>query len=147
MVKHKMFILAVLLLLAVPAISLAEDATLVAFPAGDIAAVMSGNKIFPVRMIGIIVDGTSVYREERLLNGTAKRLKDFLAKIAPRGSKVKLEFDSQQNDPAIQGYLAAYIWLPNGKMLNEEIIKAGLAMPANEGKYVERFVNAFNQVH
>jgi micrococcal nuclease len=55
------------------------------------------------------------------------------------GKKVGLEFDIQERDR--YGRLLAYIWI-DGKMLNDELLKEGLAkistFPPNV-KYVERF--------
>ncbi len=127
--------------------ALAEDGTLLSFPANDIAAVMINGKVFPVRMLGIVVAGTSVYQEERIVQGTEGRLKEFLSTAVRKGTKVSLEYDKRKEDLTLPGYLAAYIWLPDGKLLNEEIVLTGFAVPTNEGRYVDRLVKAFNRVH
>ncbi len=72
--------------------------------------------------------------------------KNFLKQILPPGSKVKLEFDVQKNDR--YGRLLTYVWLPDGRMLNELILKEGYAMlytvPPNV-KYQERLKNAYRE--
>ena len=50
--------------------------------------------------------------------------------------------------PDTNFFLLAYVWLSNGKMLNEEIVKAGYASlfthPPNV-KYRERFQKAYRE--
>ncbi len=57
---------------------------------------------------------------------------------------ITIEFDIQENDR--YGRLQCYVYLLNGKMLNEEIVRAGYAniktIPPNV-KYKDRFLNAF----
>lgn len=62
------------------------------------------------------------------------------------GDKVKIEFDVRPRD--LYGRLLGYVYLANGKMLNEEIIKAGYAtvmtIPPNV-KYQNRFLGAYKE--
>jgi len=57
-----------------------------------------------------------------------------------------LELDVQERDK--HGRLLAYVYLSDGRMLNEEIVKAGyayaLSVPPNV-KYRERFLMAFRE--
>ena len=57
--------------------------------------------------------------------------------------KIRVEFDVHKRDQ--YGRLLGYIYLSNGKMLNEEIVKAGYAslmtIPPNV-KYAERLTKA-----
>jgi micrococcal nuclease len=59
---------------------------------------------------------------------------------------VKMEFDVQRRDK--YGRLLAYLYLSDGRMLNEEIVKAGYAnlmtIPPNV-KYQERFLKAYRE--
>lgn len=59
------------------------------------------------------------------------------------GEFLWIEFDARTRDK--YGRLLAYLYLPSGKMLNEEIVKAGYAqlmtIPPNL-KYQERFLKA-----
>jgi len=58
---------------------------------------------------------------------------------------ITLEFDVQERDR--YGRLLGYVYLSNGKMLNEEIVKAGYAnvmtIPPNV-KYKDMFLKAYN---
>jgi len=60
--------------------------------------------------------------------------------------RVGIELDVQARDK--YGRLLAYVYLPNGKMLNEEIVKAGYAnlmtIPPNV-KHQETFLRAYRE--
>lgn len=59
------------------------------------------------------------------------------------GKDVRLEFDAQQRDR--YGRLLAYVWLNDTTMLNEELVRQGLAMIATyppNVTYVQRFKDA-----
>lgn len=68
---------------------------------------------------------------------------EFTKKMLPKGETVYLEFDVQKTDR--YGRLLAYVWLSDGRMLNEVLVKEGYAMvytiPPNV-KYQERFLQA-----
>ena len=67
-------------------------------------------------------------------------------KLLPAGTSVRLEFDLEARDR--YGRLLAYIWLPNGTMANEEIIRAGYAHPLTvppNVKYQSRFLAGFQE--
>lgn len=72
-----------------------------------------------------------------------KEAKRFTQSLLPAGEKVYLEFDVQKTDR--YGRLLAYVWLSDGRMLNEVIIKEGYAqvytIPPNV-KYQERLLSA-----
>lgn len=48
-----------------------------------------------------------------------------LAKILPKGSSVRLEFDVERHDR--YGRTLAYVYAPDGRMANEEMVRAGFA--------------------
>ena len=62
------------------------------------------------------------------------------------GDPLRVEFDRQIRDK--YGRLLGYVYLPSGKMLNEEIVKAGYAnlmtYPPNV-KYEEKFLRAYRE--
>lgn len=68
---------------------------------------------------------------------------EFTKKLLPLGDTVYLEFDVQKTDR--YGRLLAYVWLSDGRMLNEFIIREGYAsvytIPPNV-KYQERLLQA-----
>jgi micrococcal nuclease len=52
--------------------------------------------------------------------------RDFLKQLLPRGSSAALETDTELKDAF--GRTLAYVWLPDGRMANEELVRAGLAL-------------------
>jgi micrococcal nuclease len=70
----------------------------------------------------------------------------FVQTLVKPGDEVQLEFDVQIRDK--YGRLLAYVYLSDGRMLNEEILKAGYAQlltyPPNI-KYVDRFLKAYRE--
>lgn len=60
-----------------------------------------------------------------------------------RGLLVYLEFDRQRYDP--QGDWLAYVFLANGRMLNAELIRLGLARPRPDGRNV-RYLDLFHEI-
>ena len=88
-----------------------------------------------VRLIGI---DTPEARESRKLERDVSRTKTSreaiiemgkaatkFTKSLAEGKRVRLEFDVERTDR--YGRLLAYVYLPNGKMLNAELLKAGYA--------------------
>jgi len=72
------------------------------------------------------------------------KAKAYVNSLIKRGVFITIEFDVKEIDR--YGRLLCYVYLSNGKMLNEEIVKAGYAnvkaIPPNV-KYKDRFLNAF----
>jgi micrococcal nuclease len=70
--------------------------------------------------------------------------RDFVARLLPLGSPVTLEIDSEPRDK--YGRALAYAWLPDGRLANEEIVRAGFALAFDyNGKnvrYLDRIVAA-----
>jgi hypothetical protein len=60
-----------------------------------------------------------------------------------RGMIVYLEFDRQRYDA--EGNWLAYVFLPNGRMLNAELIRLGLGRPAPDGRNV-RYLDLFHEM-
>jgi hypothetical protein len=60
-----------------------------------------------------------------------------------RGIVVYLEFDRQRYDRA--GDWLAYLFMPDGRMLNTELIRTGLARPRPDGRNL-RYVDLFQEV-
>ncbi len=75
-----------------------------------------------------------------------KRATEYVRSRVRLGIRMKIEFDVEQRDT--YGRLLGYVYLPNGKMLNEEIVKAGYAnvmtVPPNV-KYKDRFLKAYKE--
>jgi len=113
----------------------------------------SGEEI-NVRMIGIDtpesrvnpklerdVSKTGLSREEIISMG--KEATEFTKRFLPEGEVVYLEQDVQKTDK--YGRVLAYVWLKDGRMLNEILVREGMAqvytIPPNV-KYQERLLKA-----
>lgn len=75
-----------------------------------------------------------------------KKSKEFTKSMLENVPKVYLEFDVQQRDK--YGRLLAYVYLPDGRMLNKEIICNGYAMPLTippNVKYEKEFRECFQK--
>ena len=59
------------------------------------------------------------------------------------GHLVHLEFDRERSGP--NGDWLAYVYLPNGRMLNAELIRVGLARPRNDGRNL-RYLDLYEEV-
>jgi len=60
-----------------------------------------------------------------------------------RGAIIYLEFDRQRYDG--EGNWLAYVFLPDGRMLNAELIRLGLARPASDDRNV-RYLDLFHEM-
>lgn len=122
---------------------------------GDTIKVEFQNKLESVRLIGIDTPESRInkraYLQTREYNKDAETIvnlgikaKKYTNSLVESGNKVRLEFDVQQRDKYRR--LLAYVWLKNGKMLNEEIIKNGYAQPLTippNVKYQNRFLKSY----
>ena len=59
------------------------------------------------------------------------------------GLLVHLEFDRERSGP--DGDWLAYLYLPNGRMLNAELIRVGLARPRTDGRNL-RYLDLFQEL-
>jgi len=123
------------------------------------------NLRYTVRLIGIDTPESKPNRRAKLqskeshrdiqtiiqLGKEAKRYVQSLLTVRKTGKKVKyktvyLEFDVQPQDR--YGRLLAYVWLPDGRMLNMEIICGGYAYPLTippNVKYERGFLKCFRK--
>ena len=88
---------------------------------GDTLIVRNGS-LEPVRVRLIGVDTPESVRPESPVEYFGKEAAAFTRKMA-EGRKVRLEFDQVRYDKYDR--LLAYVFLPDGTMLNEEIIRQG----------------------
>jgi micrococcal nuclease len=88
---------------------------------GDTIIIRQGtNEPVRVRLIG--VDTPESVRPESPVEYFGKEAAAFTRRMA-RGKEVRLEFDQERYDKYDR--LLAYVFLPDGKMLNQEIIRQG----------------------
>jgi micrococcal nuclease len=75
-----------------------------------------------VRLIGI--DTPEVYGDAECFGREASR---FAARLLPLGTRVRYRIGVEGRDR--YGRLLAYVWLPDGRMLNRVMIEEGYAQP------------------
>lgn len=122
---------------------------------GDTIKVHYGNRVESIKLIGIDAPENRLSRKaksEALESGEnlvtiisigidAAR---FLQVLVKKGDAVTIEFDAETRD--MNGNLLGYVFLSDGKMLNEEIVRAGYANVINASpnvKYKERLIKAY----
>lgn len=91
-----------------------------------------------VRLIGVDTP-ESVHPNSKKNNEYGKQASNYTKSLL-EGKIVKLEFDVSPRDK--YGRLLAYVYLKNGEMLNEKLLKEGYAQVATyppNVKYVEKF--------
>jgi micrococcal nuclease len=124
---------------------------------GDTLKITYKGKQESIRLIGIDAPESRVNpRAKREAQRTGEDMKtivtmgkeatQFVNTLVKSGDKVSIEFDVEKRDK--YGRLLGYVYLSNGKMLNEEIVKSGyanlLTIPPNI-KYQDRFVRAYRE--
>ena len=75
-----------------------------------------------------------------------KRATKFVEGLVKPGEQVRIEFDVEKRDR--YGRLLGYVYLSDGRMLNEEIVREGyaslLTQPPNV-KYQKKFIKAYGE--
>lgn len=89
-----------------------------------------------VRLVGIeCPEGTPSAKARRDAKRLGMKMKDYLRygdqaadltrKLLPKHGKFRIEYDAEKRDK--YGRLLGYVFTPDGRMVNEELVKAGLA--------------------
>ncbi len=157
--KMKIIIIQTLSILAFLSLSLhaQQTNTVIRVVDGDTLNISYRGEIKSIVLIGIDTP-------ERIVNKKAKRdaersgqaimtilsmgmrATEYVESLVKPGNLITIEFDTQQRDR--YGRLLGYVYLSNGKMLNEEIVKAGYAnvitIPPNV-KYKDKFSRAYEE--
>lgn len=152
--RFKLFLIA--LLISFTASAAPEKATVTKIVDGDTIYVNQNGNTLKVRLIGIDTPESRYNsKAERDSDRSGEDLKDILAQgkrataylksILRKGDSVTLEYDLQQYDK--YGRILAYVYLSDGRMVNELIIASGYASPMTippNIKYKDRFLQAYN---
>jgi micrococcal nuclease len=131
--------------------------TVVQIVDGDTLTIQHNGRSEKIRLIGIDAPESGVNNKTKkdaargggdieAITKMGQEATRFVKKIVRPGDPVTIEFDKQTRDK--YGRLLGYVYLANGKMLNEEIVKAGyanlLTYPPNV-KYQDRFLKAYRE--
>lgn len=82
----------------------------------------------------------------RTITAMGKEAARYTKSLVGKGDRIGIEFDVQERDH--YGRLLGYVYLSDGKMLNEQIIRAGYAQPMTvppNVKYQDRFRKAYRE--
>jgi micrococcal nuclease len=124
---------------------------------GDAIQALYGGVEKRIRLIGIDAPESRVNRKAekyadmsehdiKTIIEMGEKAKAYVNGLIKRGDSITIDFDVQKMDK--YGRLLGYVYLSNGKMLNEEIVKAGYAnvmiLPPNV-KYKDMFSRAYKQ--
>jgi micrococcal nuclease len=152
----KLLPLIIILALALP-LHARETAKVLKVVDGDTLRISYKGREESLRLIGIDTPESRVNpRAKRESQRTGEDLKtiitmgkeatEYVKGLVKQGEQIRVEFDVQARDKYRR--LLCYVYLSNGKMLNEEIVKAGyanlLTIPPNV-KYQDRFLKAYRE--
>lgn len=152
---RRIFLAALALLLSVSVGNAYNTATVVRVVDGDTLKIEMNGHEEAVRLIGIDTpeskankkarkDAVKTNHDVEAITAMGKEAAKYVKTLVRKGDMVGIEFDVQKRDK--YNRLLVYAYLSDGKMLNEEIIKAGYAnvmtYPPNV-KHQERFVKAY----
>lgn len=146
------FIIFFLLLLPSQALASREEATIVRVVDGDTLEVKIQGQSEKVRLIG--VDTPEVHESDKLrrdagrtkqdketIKALGKRASNFTKSLIHAGDQVNLEYGQEPRDKYQR--LLAFVWLSDGRLLNETIICEGYAVALTRypfrSDYMERF--------
>lgn len=127
----------VMLLFLAAAATGRESAIVMSVTDGDTIVVRLNMKRERVRLIGIDAPESSLNKKARrdarrsgadinIMVTQGRRAKSFVKSIVKKGDTVHLEFDVERRDRYHR--LLAYVYLDDGRMLNETIVREGYAL-------------------
>jgi micrococcal nuclease len=134
-----------------------QQATVIHVIDGDTVKLKIGSRQEHVRLIGIDtpearpnrradIQSSRTHQDQKTILKLGQQSTEYTRRLLPKGSTVKLESDREPRDH--YNRLLGYVWLPNGTMANEEILRAGygylLTVPPNI-KYRDRLGAAFSE--
>ncbi len=155
--RRLLFLFAVLSLFAPVETQAQEIATVVRVIDGDTLKISYGDQEESIRLIGIDTPESQANKKAKrdaartgddiqLILSQGREATNYVKGLVKPGDSVQIEFDVQERDRYTR--LLGYVHLSDGKMLNEEIVRAGFAnlmtIPPNV-KYQERFLNAHEE--
>jgi len=156
-VLRHIFLSVLALLLGVSMVNAYNAAIVVRVVDGDTLKIEMNGHEEAVRLIGIDTPESKINKKAKkdavktnhdieTITAMGREAARYVRTLIRKGDTVSIEFDVQKRDK--YNRLLVYAYLSDGKMLNEEIIKAGYAnvmtYPPNV-KYQERFVKAYRE--
>lgn len=122
---------------------------------GDTLKIMFNGKKQSIRLIGI--DTPESKKNSKAFKDSARSAKDidaivsqgkaarkYVKGLVKKGDRIKVEFDVEKKDKYRR--LLGYVYLPDGRMLNDVIIRNGYASPLTippNVKYKKKFLRSY----
>jgi micrococcal nuclease len=105
---------------------------------GDTLVASADGRRFYVRLLGI--DTPETHRPGRPVECGGPEASAHMRALVPPGTRVKLETDPTQDRVDRYGRLLAYVWLPGGRLIEDEQLRTGWATSyVFEGRPVSRY--------
>ncbi len=134
-----------------------QTTTVVRIVDGDTLKIRYWGKDESIRLIGIDTPESRVNKKAKrdakrsgqdikTITSMGKRATEYVESLVKPGDLITIELDAQERDRYDR--LLGYVYLSNGKMLNEEIVKAGYANVMTilpNVKYQDRFLRAYKE--
>ncbi len=138
-----------------PLLQNTETARVIHVIDGDTLDIAIGKTHAHVRLVGIDTpermpndkaerDANALRLSVREITAQGERARAYLQTLAPPNTTVRLEYDVEQRDR--YGRTLAYVFLENGEMINERMVRDGFAAPFTfppNVRYVDRFRAAY----
>ncbi len=156
MLKFRLCLVIFLLILTAPLYS-GENFIVKRVVDGDTITLHGGSSAITVRLIGIDTPESRINKKTRRdsnrsgmdLNkivAQGRLATSFVKTLIAKGDRVTLEYDLQRHDK--YGRTLAYVYLSDGRMLNEMIIGSGYASPLTippNVKYRDRLMKSYKK--
>jgi micrococcal nuclease len=105
---------------------------------GDTLVASADGRQFYVRLLGI--DTPETHRPGRPVECGGPEASANMRALAPPGTRVRLETDPTQDRVDGYGRLLAYVWLPGGRLIEDEQLRSGWATNyVFDGRPVSRY--------
>jgi micrococcal nuclease len=132
-----------------------DKATVLYVIDGDTLKITYLGKKESIRLIGIdapeISRNRKAYRDSRMsgkdirsITSQGRLAKNYVKSLVKKGSVVSIQFDAEKRDKYRR--LLGYVYLPDGRMLNDVIIRNGYASPLTippNIKHRKRFLQSY----
>lgn len=153
--KVALFVSLVVMGLVTAAYCERESAVVVSVKDGDTLRIIFRGRSELIRLIGI--DAPESKRNRKAYRDSARRQNDlntivaqgkmasrFVLGLVKKGDRIEIEFDVETRDR--YGRLLGYVYLADGRMLNDVIIRSGYATPLTippNVRYADRFLASY----
>ena len=155
MKRYMIFALAVAVCSPLALLSIGKKAEVVSVLDGDTIKVMYEGRKESVRLIGIDApeskknskarrDSARTSRDLGAILAQGRLARDFVRGLVTKGDEVAIELDVEQRDH--YGRLLGYVYLSDGRMLNDLIVRNGYASPLTivpNVRHRDRFLESY----